>query len=102
MSESILRFAKGYKESIERGEKKITIRKGIVKDIFPYSLQRTNLGFLLKIKSVLYTTFGRVPISDYKDDGFKTHIELMQKMGEFYTDVVLEDMCTVIRFEKGG
>ena len=97
-----LTFAKGYEAAIKFGKKKITIRKGIIENIFPYSIVKTNFGFSIEIKSVLFTTFENISKQDLLDDSFRSKKEMMAQMRKFYKDIVVEDICTIIRFKKGA
>ena len=94
-----INFAPGYKEMILSGEKQITIREGIVFGLYPGGLEETNLDIKLRITSLLFTTFDKVSQEDMKADGFSSQGEMIEKLREFYEDIIPEGICTVIRFE---
>ena len=95
----MIKFAPGYKKAIESGEKKITIRNGIINNIFPGDIEETNVHSQVRITSVLYTTFEKIPREDMADDGFHSRPDMMRKLREFYSGLSVKDLCTVIRFE---
>ncbi len=95
----MINFPAGYKELILSGEKKITIRKGIINNLFPLQTEETNLGITLRITRVTYCLFGDIPKEDYIDDGFKTAGEMLKGLKEFYPSLNFGDLMTVIRFE---
>ena len=100
----MIKFAPGYKEAIENGTKKITIRKGIVNNLFPGGEETTNLNINLLIKSVRYCFFSSLTTEELLDDGFKNLKDCILTLKNFYKEVELYDLCTVIRFRvnNGG
>lgn len=96
----VIKFSEGYEQAINNGTKKITIRKGIIRELFPGQIENTNIGPRIKIKSVRYTYFGELSDIEIKDDGFNDINDCLHTMNKFYSQVILFDLCTVIRFEK--
>ncbi|HEC65073.1 MAG TPA: hypothetical protein ENI23_07265 [bacterium] len=96
----MIKFAEGYKEAIENETKQITIRKGIVNNLFPGQIEETNIGVQLRIKSVVYSTFIQITQKELEDDGFISITNCIMTMKKFYADCELLDLCTIIRFEK--
>ena len=94
----MIKFAPGYKEAIENETKKITIRKGIVNNIFPGQIEETNLGLSLRITEVKYSIFLNLTREELEDDGFNTIIDCLATMKTFYGHTPSMDLCTVIRF----
>lgn len=95
----MIKFAEGYKEQIENGTKKITIRKGIVNNIFPGQIEETNIGVQLRIKSVRYCYFDGLFKRELEDDGFTSSQNCLEILSQFYGSVTPFDLCTIIRFE---
>ncbi len=95
----MIKFAEGYKEAIENETKKITIRKGIVNNIFPRQIEETNLGISLRIIEVKYSCFILLTKEELEDDGFTSIHDYLIAMKQFYKKCNLDDLCTVIRFE---
>lgn len=95
----MIKFAPGYKKAIKNETKQITIRKGIVNNIFPGGLEETNIGAELLITSIRYCCFGILTIEELEDDGFSSMIDCLSTMKQFYGETNTEDLCTVIRFE---
>jgi len=96
----MIKFAPGYKEAIENETKKITIRKGIVPNIFPGQIEDTNIGLQLRIKSVRYCYFDSLSDPELQDDGFSSQTNCMEILEQFYGEINKYDLCTIIRFEK--
>lgn len=96
----MIRFGTMYEEDIVSGKKRITIRKGIVNDLFPGQIENTNIGVQLRIKSIRYCYFESLVESELKDDNFLTLVDCMEVLERFYGTLTKYDLCTVIRFEK--
>ena len=96
----MIKFKDGYKEAIENGTKQITIRKGIVSNLFPGQIEETNIGVQLRIISVRYGYFVFITSQELEDDGFTRLVDCLTTMREFYSGCSRRDLCTVIRFEK--
>ncbi len=95
----MINFAEGFKKEILSGERKITIRKGIINNLFPLQTEETNIGITLRVTRVTYCLFGDIPKEDYFDDGFQTVEEMLKGLKEFYPSLHFGDMITTIRFE---
>jgi len=88
-------------DELERGVKKVTIRKGR-RDIKLGTLLFKETGGLreksVEVWSVTYTYLDSVSHQDCKADGFKNYRELEKVMKEFYPDISHSTEVTVIRF----
>ncbi|HLW29377.1 MAG TPA: hypothetical protein VKX29_00860 [Brumimicrobium sp.] len=87
-------------DDLEKG-KLTTIRKGR-KDIalgkLTFESVNTKRQQIVEVITVYYTRMKNVNNEDLENDGFKNHLDMLEKMQRFYIGIELEDEVTVVKF----
>jgi|SRR5690554_6869060 len=87
-------------DDLEKG-KLTTIRKGR-KDIALGKLTFESVNIkrqqIVEVITVYYTRMKNVNNEDLENDGFKNHLDMLEKMQRFYIGIELEDEVTVVKF----
>lgn len=87
-------------DALEKG-KRTTIRKGrrdIALGKLSFESTDTKRQQIVEVITVYYTRLKNVNAEDLKNDGFKDHLDMWEKMKRFYPDILLEDEVTVVKF----
>lgn len=87
-------------DTLEEG-KQTTIRKGrlsIALGELIFESTETQREKTVNVQTVYYTQLKNVNLEDLKNDGFKDHQDMWQKIKRFYPDIELEDEVTVVKF----
>jgi hypothetical protein len=90
--------------SIASGAKKITLRNGhwtkiAVGEWVKLVCSSSQTTFKAQITLVRHTTWGGITEQEYKDDGFSSQSQMLQKMQEYYPGIALGDPATVFRWK---
>ena len=95
-------FAKEYKKKLEKGKKKMTIRKGYPRfkvgdeiEIFAGSEKIGNA----KITKISVKRFSEITKDDIIKDGFKSKTKLKKALQKHYKKVKSNDIFSLIEFE---
>lgn len=101
----ILFFAEGFVSLLESRQKEITIRAGRR----PYTAGQKVVGRCaegldcdLEITKCTYHALKDVPSKDLKDDGFANAEHALAVLQQWYKDLTLDSIVSVIRFQLVG
>ncbi|MEM1519030.1 MAG: ASCH domain-containing protein [Pyrobaculum sp.] len=95
-----LRFKQKFIKRVIEGEKKVTIRYGVVKPRFNfvYIVCCDEVYGEAIITKVVYTRLSRVGEDLARADGFESREELINELNEIYGELDNEDVVSIIYF----
>ncbi|NPA23858.1 MAG: ASCH domain-containing protein [Crenarchaeota archaeon] len=96
----VIRFRPEYLDKVLRGEKRVTLRLGIVRPRFGEVLIACgNRAYgLCEIESMEITSIDKLDDKIVKMEGFKSREELIRALRSLYPEVAEKDLVTIIRF----
>lgn len=90
------------RNAIHRGEKTITIREGWrdyrIGDTVLIGCDLAPWAVMGKISSVAHSTIRELTDPDFRDDGFESREDAVEKLGRFYKGINMDSKVTVIRW----
>ncbi len=96
----VLRFRPEYLHKVLSGEKRVTIRLGIVRPRFGELLITCNnlVYGIAEVESLDIRKLEEVPKDVIREEGFRNHKELLEELRKLYPEIRDTTYVTIIRF----